>query len=235
MYGGELGESSVVTQLTRHKHCQAAARVEVVPVTSLELAQSHQEFVVGSSLSLPVNMKFSAGEISSCQSLPLQSLQTEPAFSSSLVDGTESGCASLVVTSSKVSSSKLTLSWSYSALSGDLITLTDSKYLASYEELRPVWPALGETTVAVETEREVEWRGGPQPWPLQPGSHYSEVESSDESVLTAARVASSEGGYVYRVRCLTSGETSVTLNVGNRPSSSLPSPVTATSSVKVTC
>ena len=141
MYGGELGESSVVTQLTRHKHCQAAARVEVVPVTSLELAQSHQEFVVGSSLSLPVKIKFSAGEIFYCQSLPLQSLQTEPAFSSSLVDGTESGCASIVVTSSKVSSSKLTLSWSYPALSGDLITLTDSKYLASYEELRPVYVA----------------------------------------------------------------------------------------------
>ena len=29
VYGGELGESSVVTQLSRHKHCQAAARVEV--------------------------------------------------------------------------------------------------------------------------------------------------------------------------------------------------------------
>ena len=235
VYGGELGQSSVVTQLTRHKHCQAAARVEVVPVTNLELAQSHQEFMVGSSLSLPVKMKFSAGEISSCQSLPLQSLQTEPAFSSSLTGGAEEGCASLVVTSQKVSSSKLTVSWSYPDLSGDLITLTDSKYLASYEELLPVYPALGETTVAVETEREVEWRGGPQPWPLQPGSHYSEVESSDESVLTTTRVASSAGGYVWRVRCLTAGETSVTLTVGNRPSSSLPSPVTASSSVTVTC
>ena len=63
--------------------------------------------------------------------------------------------------------------------------------------------------MAVETEREVEWRGGPQPWPLQSGSHYSEVESSDESVLTAARVASTAGGYVWRVRCLAAGETSV--------------------------
>ena len=70
VYAGDLGESSVVSQLTRHKHCQAGARVEVVPVTGLELSESQQEFVVGSSLSVPVKMKFSAGEISSCQSHP---------------------------------------------------------------------------------------------------------------------------------------------------------------------
>ena len=104
-----------------------------------------------------------------------------------------------------------------------------------YEELWPISPALGETTVAVETEREVEWRGGPQPWPLQPSSHYSEVESADQSVLTTARLASSGDSLVWKVRCLTAGETEVTLTVGNRPSASLPVPVVARSSVKVSC
>ena len=106
VFGAELGQSSVLSQLSRHKQCQASALVEVVAVTSLELEQSQQEFLLGTSLSLPVNMKFSDGQISACQSLPLKAELTEPTFSSSLTSAVGSGCASLEVTSSlKVSSS----------------------------------------------------------------------------------------------------------------------------------
>ena len=233
MYGSELGESLVLAQLTRHKHCQAAARVEVVPATGLDLAQSQQEFLVGGSLDVPVRMKFFEGEVTACHSLPLQPVQTEPMFSSSLTVG-DLSCASVTVTSEKISHSKLTVSWSYPDLSGKRVTLSDSKYLASYDPLRPVWPASGETTVAVDTDREIEWVGGPLPWPLEPSSHYSELKVADQSVVTSSRVSSSRG-YVWRVKCVASGQSVVTLTVGNRPTSSLPSPVTVTSSVTVTC
>ena len=230
--GADLGESLVVAQLTRHKHCQAVARVEVVPATGLKLMESEQEFLVGESLQVPVQMTFSDGAVSAC-SLPLQLVHTEPLFTASLGPG-EEGCASVAVTSEKVSHSKLTVTWSYPSLTGQRVTLTDSKYLATFQPLRPVWPASGETVLGVGTEREVEWVGGPLPWPLQPSSHYAQVRTGDQSVLTTARVSSSRG-YVWRVECLTAGETELVLTVGNSPSSSLPSPVSVSSSVKVTC
>ena len=80
------------------------------------------------------------------------------------------------------------------------------------------------------------WEGGPQPWPLQPSSHYHSVTSEDENMLKLTSLKEWGGAvYVYSLECLQLGETVVTLSVGNKPSSSLPKPVVVSSTVKVIC
>lgn len=59
---------------------------------------------------------------------------------------------------------------------------------------------------------------------------------ADKTIIdTVTSTAKHHGTFVYEVKCLKLGSTSVTLTVGNRASASLPKPVKVSSSVTVFC
>ena len=234
--GSVLGSSLVTAHLSRHSHCDASARVVTLPATQLSLVPDRQEFQVGSLLAVPLKLSSALGPISQCQALPLRSSQSDPAFTGGLTPSSAGeSCASVSVGTDKVAHSKLTVAWSYVTEAGDTQTLSDSKYIASYSPLTPVKPASGETVVALETERELVWTGGPAAWPLQPSGHFSNVNVGDPSLVSVSRVGEAGGVYTWRIRCQAEGETKVTLTVGNTPSKTLAKPVEVSSEVSVHC
>jgi len=126
------------------------------------------------------------------------------------------------------------VSWSYVTDSGDVVTLSDYKYVASYSPLVPVRPNSGDTVLALDSERDIAWSGGPLAWPLQPSGHFSTVSIDDQTLLTSTRVGD-PSLYVWRVKCVNVGDTKITLTVGNHPSSTLPNPVQVSSSISIHC
>ena len=238
--GGQVGSVQVTSHLTRHSHCDASAKIQVVPAVSLSLAPEHQEWEVASVLQVPLQMTSDLGQLSHCHSLPLLPSLSDSLFSAGISPSVSSSdCASVSVTSGLTPGhTKVSVTWTYVADdTGDLVTLTDSKYLASYSPLTPVRPATGDTVVALDSERDLAWSGGPLPWPLQPSGHYSSVSVEDAGLVSTVRSSSGADHslYVWRMKCLAVGDTKVTLTVGNHPSSSLANPVHVSSSIHIHC
>jgi len=233
--GSLLGSSTVTVSMARASHCQATAEVEVVEATKLALLESEQEFQVGTSLTLPLDLAFLSGSsFSSCASLPFTSFNSDTAFTSTIVSSSKESCAGVKVDASLVSHSKVTVSWSYPNQAGDVVTLKDSAVVASYTPLVPTSPSSGETVLAVESDRMVAWSGGPQPWPLKPENYFKDLQIGDQTLVTVTPVP--HGGlHVYKVTCLSVGDTTLTLTVGNKPSSTLPKPVKVASTMSIIC
>ena len=115
------------------------------------------------------------------------------------------------------------------------IVLEDTKTVATYSPLSHIFPAFGDTVNAVESSVQIVWTGGPQPWPLDPSNHFRTLTKDQENIVRVSTVKEGGGVYVYKAVCLTLGETSVTLSVGNKASSTLPKPEVSTSTVKIIC
>jgi len=233
--GSMLGSSSVIVSMTRASHCQAMAEVHVVEATKLALLESEQEFQVGTSLTLPLDLAFSvSSSFTNCASLPFTSLHSEPSFTSSIVSSDKESCAGVVVDSNLVSHSKVTVSWSYPTQAGEVVTLSDSAVVASYSPLVTTNPATGETVLAIDSDRLVAWSGGPQPWPLKPANYFKDLQIGDQTLVTVTPVTHTSL-HVYKVTCLAIGDTTLTLTVGNTPSSTLPRPVKVSSTMTIIC
>merc|ERR1712106_870227 len=215
--GSLLGSSKVTVAMTRASHCQASADIQVLAAAKLVLLESEQEFEVGTTLALPLDLQFIGGtSFTSCASLPLTSFHSESDFTSSLVPAGKVSCAEVEVDASLVSHSKLTVSWSYPTETGEVVTLEDSAVVASYSPLVPTSPVTGETVLAIDSDRLVAWTGGPQPWPLKPANYFKDLQIGDQSLVTVSPVTHNSL-HVYKVTCLAIGDTKLTLTVGNKP------------------
>ena len=233
--GSLLGDSKVIVSMTRASHCQASADIQVRAASKLLLLESEQEFQIGSTLVLQIQLEFSTGSsFTDCVTLPFASSHSDTAFTSSIVDASKSGCASVEVDSTIVSHSKLSVSWSYPTETGDVMKLADSKIVASYSPLEPHSPVSGETVIAIDSDRLVAWTGGPLAWPLKPGNHFKDLQIGDQALVDVEPV-NNNNLHVYKVTCLSVGETKISLTVGNKPSTSLPRPVKVTSSINIIC
>ena len=233
----QLGDSNIVASMTRAAHNKAKGLVTVEPAVSLSLLESKLEFLVGSNIVLPLALYQADHKMFSRCLVPLNAHVTEKMdFTVSLQERDGEGCAALNVTGHSLSHTKVGVEFVYPDGNNQIQTLKDSTPVATYHSLVSTYPASGEVVLAVESKVQLVWRGGPQPWPLQPTSHYNQLSSEDEKLIKFSNIKENGSGeYVYEVECLQLGETTLTLSVGNKPSSSLPKPVVASSSVKVVC
>jgi len=68
----------VTVAMTRVPHCQALAGIQVLAAAKLIILESEQEFEVGTTLALPLDLQFSAGSsFTSCASLPFISFHSD--------------------------------------------------------------------------------------------------------------------------------------------------------------
>lgn len=109
--------------------------------------------------------------------------------------------------------------------------------IACYKPLKPVYPAdVG--VLALHTSIELAFEGGPRPFG-RIDDHYSTLEPTNDPILKFEpiidRYRYNKDLHVFKAYCQEYGEVSLTLNVGNQPSATLPNPASSKTSVKIVC
>lgn len=145
------------------------------------------------------------------------------------------------------------VSYTFVNLEGRSVTLHDEITIGAYKRLSavqpssPLEPGKEEAVIAVDSSLHFVWSGGPEPWVDEPESHFHQLTVGNDGdgdgggglVKASARVESkpalANGLYVFEIRCLDLGETTLTLQVGNRKSSHLSRPAVAKARMKVVC
>jgi hypothetical protein len=153
-----LGQARVTAAMTRSAHNKAAADVFILPADLLKFSlDSELEFVVGSELTLPLGLYYGKGRelFSQCHLLPYDLLLSDESqiFQAVVEAAGASGadrCASVKVTASKVSHTRLTADL---RLPGTVL-LTDKVTVAAFLPLAPLSPASGETVLAIDSSRQ---------------------------------------------------------------------------------
>ena len=91
-------------------------------------------------------------------------------------------------------------------------------------------------TVALGSTKKTVAEGGPLPWVLDPKHHY-EVMSAEEEEWVKIRTSGKETSqgkhlHFFEVTCTVLGEQLLTVEVGNKPSNSLPNPAVSSAKTK---
>lgn len=90
------------------------------------------------------------------------------------------------------------------------------------------------STAALGSTKRIIAEGGPLPWVLDPKHHYEVMSAEEEEwvKIQAAGKETTQGDHLhfFHVTCTVLGEQLLTVEVGNKPSASLPVP--AVSSAK---
>ena len=133
---------------------------------------------------------------------------------------------------------KVTVSHQYNTLDGKAVKISDKITIAVLDPLNPVQPTSGKTVLSVGSSVDIVWKGGAQPWILNPETHFHQLKTEDESLIEIEEKKSAKipkNFYVYSVTCSKLGETKLNLMVGNSASKSLPKPLVLSSEVVVIC
>lgn len=146
-------------------------------------------------------------------------------------------CASLRFTCTQPGSSRVWISYNDPANPGSKPIKTTT-IIACYKPLKPVYPSdVG--VLALHTSIEIAFEGGPRPFGSRLDDHYSYLEPIQDPILTFEpiidRYRYNKDLHVFKAYCNEYGEASLTLNVGNQPSATLPNPASTKASVKIIC
>lgn len=146
-------------------------------------------------------------------------------------------CASLKFTCTQPGSSRVWISYNdpTDPTSKPIKTTT---VIACYKPLKPVYPPdVG--VLALHTSIEIAFEGGPRPFGSRLDDHYSYLEPIKDQILSFEPVIDryryNKDLHVFKAHCNEYGETTLTLNVGNQPSATLPNPASTKASVKIVC
>lgn len=146
-------------------------------------------------------------------------------------------CMSLKFTCTQPGSSRVWISYTDSTdpTSRPIKTTT---VIACYKPLKPVYPTdIG--VLALHTSVEIAFEGGPRPFGSRIDDHFSLIEPNNDPILSLEpiidRFRFNKDLHVFRAYCNEYGEVSLTLNVGNQPSATLPNPASSKASVKILC
>lgn len=146
-------------------------------------------------------------------------------------------CASIRLTCNQAGSSRIWISYTdpTSPLSKPIKTTT---VIACFKPLKTVYPV--ETGVlALDTSIDLAFEGGPRPFGSKLDDHYAYLEPNDSSIIKFEpiidRYRLNKDLHVFRAHCKGYGDVGVTLNVGNKPSISLPNPAYSKAVVRIIC
>jgi hypothetical protein len=129
--------------------------------TLLRFLDSELEFEVGTELSLPLGLYYGQNKqlFTRCHLAPYDiqlSADEGQIFTTAVVSaapGTGGGCAGLVLSASKVSHTKVSSELRLPG-KGAAAVLADKVTVASFQTLKPLSPASGETVLAVDSSRQ---------------------------------------------------------------------------------
>ncbi|XP_071543821.1 nuclear pore membrane glycoprotein 210 [Panulirus ornatus] len=234
------GSVLVTASMVINPHNKDTAEIHIVEAVGLALLESVVEAEVETRLPLHVAAytQWDGTQVpfTVCHKLPLKVEPKEQSFTAlpDIKNPTiKSSCAVVEVIGKSPGFSEVKVS--YESSSGELAVTT---IVAAFRPLHPSNPASGETVLALGSSRIVLFTGGPLPWISKPSSHEVKVEVDDPEkveVKLLSGVKKHSDLHAVEVFCLDLGEFTVTVTVGNSPSSTLINPQSVSASVRVVC
>ena len=85
-------------------------------------------------------------------------------------------CTHLTLLGLNMGFTKLTVSHQYQTPEGKAVKVSDFVTLGVLEPLAPVQPQQGTAVLSVGSSVDIVWKGGPQPWILNPESHFHNLK-----------------------------------------------------------
>ncbi|XP_039270727.2 nuclear pore membrane glycoprotein 210-like [Styela clava] len=111
-------------------------------------------------------------------------------------------------------------------------TLESSTVIAAYEPLKILDPSQI-AVVSLASSKMMRFEGGPDPWPLLPNNHEKIIRGDNANFNFHQQLSGKE--YIFIGTCMVLGETTVTLNIQNRPCGTNPFPRKAQITLKLSC
>lgn len=110
--------------------------------------------------------------------------------------------------------------------------------ISCFKPLKPVYPTdIG--LLGLHTSIEMAFEGGPRAFGSKLEDHYAYLEPNNSPIISFEPVIDryrfNKDLHVFKVYCKEYGEVTLTLNVGNQPSATLPNPASSKSSIKIVC
>nr|CDJ92849.1 Bacterial Ig domain containing protein [Haemonchus contortus] len=225
--GASPGATTVTVSDKRNPAHKDVVEVSVLDVISLTFGETRKEAEVGTDLVLNVQL-MGSGLLNSvpftdCRAADFRVLSSDNGVFKPVPEAVPTlpmmgtGCSTVTLRAMSSGDAKVTVSFGKYEATLDV---------SAYEPLKVL---SNDLALGLGSSASVRFEGGPRPWLLDSSSHYSEASS-------VKHVTSSVFDDVLNVKCGSEdGSSTVILQVGNKPSSTLPLPALSTVEVSVCC
>ncbi|PAA63143.1 hypothetical protein BOX15_Mlig004751g1 [Macrostomum lignano] len=252
-----IGQAVVTAADVRNTDNAARSEIVVAQPTGMAFLPATVEAEIGATLRLPIALYSGRDPMCSCSHAPIDLAFEDDAAVFELVAGLEQqlsancrdcaehGCATVVVRAlrkgfsrlvARYRGAQLSASSSSSSSSGAPALISAEVMLGAFKPLRPLASSFVVSLGAMET---VEYRGGPQPWVLDPATYRVELspagDGSKQSVETVPSKDQHTGRSAFVVRCVELGEFQLALSVSNLPSAKNKFPAKRSVQVSFVC
>eukprot|EP00111_Clytia_hemisphaerica_P008784 TCONS_00025681-protein len=243
-----IGKTQVKVADSKNPSFFDMGTVTVLPPEELNFVGEHLEVELGKVIDLPLSVlayidedKKKAVEFADCRKMTLEIKiegSTQETAMRHIVNVNKDslpvkGCTTVSLKGLSVGYAKITASHSY-----DNVIIQDTLHVAVYQPVKIIDPVKF-STVALGSTKRIVAEGGPLPWVLDPKHHYDVMSAEEEDwVRIKSRGRETNQGealHYFDVTCTVLGEQLLTVEVGNRPSSSLPLPAVSSAKTKFSC
>ena len=243
------GSTEIIASMSKAIHNQGIAEIIVLPALDLKILNRNiiLEAEVDNTLNVPVavyaDRTYRKMPFTKCLQLPYKVLlENQDSFSVQYERGEpkEEGCTNIQLKAHQIGFAKLNVEYRYIDENRKVTNLRDTATIAAFNPLTPLQPASGSTLLAIDSSLQIAWTGGPNPWTAQGQSHFVDLKVGDDNVVEVKKIeplVSNKNAniYVYETKCRKLGDTTVTIKVGHKASTTLPKPIISTSTITVSC
>ncbi|XP_071512100.1 nuclear pore membrane glycoprotein 210-like [Diadema antillarum] len=241
--GDTPGMTNVTAADNRNPSHYGLSRVYLLPPSKMVFLDSPVEAVVGSTLHLPLGMEaYVDGRkekvmLTHCGSLPLTTLVADQSIfqktnEDDAFEAVEGSCTTLHVKALAVGHTQVTVT-----LQQGGAKLQASVTIAAFAPLEPLDPE-SIAVVSLAASKTLVLSGGPQPWVLDPSRYYQELTAEEPSWVKSQHIkgyGATKNYHIFQVLCRHRGEQTLTVSVGNHPTTRNKFPATSSATVKYLC
>ena len=219
--------------------------IYVLPIIGLEIVKDQVlEVEVGSDLVLPLSMYGDKNRrFTKCDYITIDTNINDKNVAQVLDNANPdqelppNACGFVTLKGLSMGFTKVIVSYQYTNVEGKAVKISDVVTIGVYDPLTPLQPTSGITVLSTGSSVDIVWKGGPQPWILDPDSHFHDSKPLDGTSLLDIEQKKSTpvNYYVTTITCSITGETKIGIKVGNGKLASLPYPVVLNSEISVIC
>ncbi|XP_060082895.1 nuclear pore membrane glycoprotein 210-like [Ylistrum balloti] len=236
---GHTGSTNVTAADTRNQAHWGLSTVHVLPPSDMLFRPKRVEAAVGTDLEIPLAIfalfKGTPQEFNDCRMMRLNVTFTDQTvfqYSEDITSLPDNGCRFVKVRAVIQGHTEVKASY----IVGN-IQLESTVTIAAYDPLQAVDPEK-EAVVAVGSQKEVVFRGGPQPWVIDSSKYFQILTPENPSIVKQHQLGTfgnNRGFHNFLVTCRDIGKQKLTLRVGNEKTAKNQYPATEEVSIIYNC